>query len=162
MCRVMLGLLLLGAAPALGSAQSYGEHHGQGYAYFAPGASSPGGSGTIQMGGGGEGLVYKGVGLGGELGYLVPWQSFTHGLGVVSFDGSYHFNRSQKLVPFVSCGYTLFFRSGAVNGINFGGGVNYWFRERVGLRLEFRDQVGIELEGPSSHFYGLRVGLSFR
>ena len=40
--------------------------------------------------------------------------------------------------------------------------MNYWFRERVGLRLEFRDQVGIELEGPSSHFYGLRVGLSFR
>ena len=53
-------------------------------------------------------------------------------------------------------------RSGAINGVNFGGGVNYWFRERVGLRLEFRDQVGIELEGPSSHFYGLRVGLSFR
>jgi hypothetical protein len=62
-------------------------------------------------------------------------------------------------VPFASSGYTLLFRSGAVNGVNFGCRVDYWLRERLGLRLEFRDQVGIELEG---HFYGLRIGLSFR
>src|SRR5438067_1141473 len=160
MWRLIFGLVSLASAPALGFA--YQEHSAQGYAYFSPGASSPGNTGTMQVGGGGEGLVYKGFGLGGELGYVAPWSSFSRGLGVLSADGLYDFNRSEKLVPFVRSGYTLFFRSGAVNGINFGGGVNYWFRERVGLRLEVRDQVAIELDGPSSHFYGFRIGLSFR
>jgi hypothetical protein len=106
--------------------------------------------------------VYKGLGVGGELGYVTPWHAFSNGLGVLSADGSYHFNRSEKVVPFVSSGYTLLFRSGSINGVNFGGGVNYWFRERVGLRLEFRDQVGLSGGGSTTHFYGFRVGMSFR
>jgi hypothetical protein len=47
----------------------------------------------------------------------------------------------QKLVPFVTGGYTLFFRSRTANGFNFGSGVNYWFREHPGLGLEFRDNL---------------------
>jgi hypothetical protein len=57
-------------------------------------------------------------------------------------------------------GYTLFFRSGTANGFNFGGGVNYWFREHLGLRLEFRDNVSTTWD--TEHYLGFRVGLAFR
>ncbi len=65
-------------------------------------------------------------------------------------------------MPFVTSGYTPMFRSGTTNGFNFGGGVNYWFREWTRLRLEFRDHVSINLGDTTGHFYEFRVGLSFR
>jgi len=164
MRRLILGLFIASWIPAVAWAQATAEHKGQGYVFFAPGAVSPGGSASAHFGGGGEALVYKGLGVGGEIGYLTPWQSFSSGLGVLSADGSYHFlprKRDAKVVPFVTGGYTLFFRSGSGNLFNFGGGINYWFRQRVGLRLEFRDHVW-----PSSyqteHYWGFRIGLAFR
>jgi hypothetical protein len=84
-------------------------------------------------------------------------------MGTLSPDVSYHFrprSGEQKLVPFVTGGYTLFFRSGTANGFNFGGGVNYWFREHLGLRLEFRDNVSTT--DATVHWLGFRVGLAFR
>ena len=33
------------------------------------------------------------------------------------------------------------FNSLAYRGLNFGSGVNYWLKDRVGLRFEFRDNV---------------------
>lgn len=158
-----LAFLFLAFVPAMTFAQSIDEHKGQGYVFFAPGATSPGGTGTAHIGGGGEGLVYKGLGVGAELGYLAPWQSFGNGLGVLSLDGSYHFlpHRGEgKVVPFVTSGYTLFFRSGTANGVNFGGGVNYWFRDHLGLRLEFRDNVWTTY--GTAHHVGFRIGLAFR
>ena len=149
-------------APLAALAQESGEHRGLGYAYFAPGASSPGGTGTFQTGAGGEGLVYKGLGVGGELGYVAPWRSARDGLGVASANGSYHFSRRKKLDPFVTGGYTLFFRSGHANLFNVGGGVDYWFRERLGLRLEIRDQVWPSQYGTTGHFWGVRIGIAFR
>jgi hypothetical protein len=85
------------------------------------------------------------------------------GLGVFSLNGGYHFrgaSRSGKTVPFLTVGYAGFFRRGYANGLNYGGGVNYWFKERVGLRLEFRDHVFIE--SGSTHFLNARIGLVFR
>ena len=162
MNRMIFGLILVVLTPALAAAQSYSDPKGQAYVYVSPGATSPGGTGTVQLGGGAEGLIFKGAGVGGELGYVTPWKDFSRGLGVLSVDGSYHFNRSAKVVPFVESGYTLFFRSGIANGINVGGGVNYWLRDHIGLRLEFRDQMAINLGDVTSHYYGFRVGLSFR
>ncbi len=132
--------------------------------YFAPGATSPGGTGTLHIGGGGEGLVAKGLGLGGDLGYGAPWRSFGDGIGTLSPNVSYHFlsrNREAKAEPFVTGGYTLFFRSGTANGFNFGGGVNWWFKEGVGLRFEVRDNVMVA-NGDTGHFIGFRIGLAFR
>ena len=166
MRRLIVGVLLLALVPGLGSAQTADQHKGHGYAFFAPGVATGGGAttSTMHFGGGGEGLVYKGLGVGGEIGYGTPWQSFSSGLGVFSANGSYHFlprQRDAKVVPFVTGGYTLFFRSGAANLFNFGGGINYWFREGVGLRLEFRDHVWPSSD-QTGHYWGFRIGLAFR
>jgi hypothetical protein len=144
-------------------AQASDEHKGQGDVFFAPGTTSPEAIGTMHIGGGGEALVCKGLGLGGEVGYLAPWRSMGDGIGTFSPDVSYHFrprDGERKLVPFITGGYTLFFRSGTANGFNFGGGVNYWFREHLGLRLEFRDNVSTTY--ATEHSLGFRVGLAFR
>jgi len=136
------------------------EHNGQGYAFFGPGALTGDGytTGMAHIGGGGEILVYKGVGVGAEVGYFTPWRDFRNGIGIVSVDGSYHFNRTRKLSPFVTAGYSWGIRNGHVDLFNFGGGIHYWFHDRVGLRLEFRDH----LYKDSDHFLSGRIGLSFR
>lgn len=133
-----------------------------GYIFAAPGGTSGGGGGTLHIGGGGDGVFSNGVGIGAEVGYIAPFEYFGDGLGTFSINGSYHMKsgKSEKLVPFVTGGYTGFFRSGYANGVNFGGGVNYWFKPRVGLRVEFRDNVFLQ-EG-SAHFLNVRVGLTFR
>lgn len=140
------------------------ERRGWGYGFFSLGGESNRGGTTdmLHLGAGGEGLVYKGVGVGVELGYLTPLRAFRSGFGVLSTNGSYHFVRPQsKWAPFVTGGYSLGFREDTVNLVNFGGGVNYWMRDRVGLRLEFRDHV-LSTEGYTSHFWGFRFGVTFR
>jgi hypothetical protein len=148
----LLPLTLLG--------QGKGEHSGLGYLFFAPGAISCDRAGTLHIGGGGEAFFYKGLGFGAEVGYLAPWKTLGDGIGVLSLDGVYQFKPAKKTVPFVLGGYSLAFRSSTANAINFGAGVNYWFHDKVGLRLEFRDHVPIY--ESNCHFLGFRIGLSFR
>ncbi|MDX2042392.1 MAG: hypothetical protein SF097_14310 [Acidobacteriota bacterium] len=147
------------------SAKSGSERRGYGYVFAAPGvvASEYGSSATWQFGVGGEGLLKGGFGVGGEIGGLAPAQSFSEGFGVFSAGANYHFlkaSKSGKVAPFVNGGYTMFFRNGVTNGGHFGGGANYWFKERVGLRFEVRDQV-VSAFG-NTHFVGFRFGLTFR
>ncbi|HUQ93624.1 MAG TPA: hypothetical protein VM120_18225 [Bryobacteraceae bacterium] len=81
--------------------------------------------------------------------------------GVLNVNGGYHFTTSRqdtKWDPFVTAGYTLFVRSGAVNGYNYGGGFVYWFKPHAGLRAEFRDQRFPQ----GSAFPEFRLGFSFR
>jgi hypothetical protein len=157
-------MFVMTLVPSIGTAQSENEKRGQGYVFVAPGAiSSSGTTATLHFGVGGEGLVHKGLGIGGEIGYLGSARGLQEGVGLFSANGSYHFKNAGaygKLVPFVTGGYSLIFRGGKTNGVNFGGGVNYWFREGVGLRLEFRDQVFTQ--GETTHYYGFRIGLVFR
>jgi hypothetical protein len=136
-----------------------------GYVFFAPGAASCGGCNnmTLHLGGGAEGILGKGVGLGAELGFLAPRESFGDGLGVFSPNGYYHFpgkSKDRKLDPFVTGGYTLLFRNGHASLWNFGGGVNYWFGGKLGLKLEMRDHVWSD--GGTTHYWGIRIGLAFR
>jgi hypothetical protein len=151
------------AGPA--GAQTERDYSGQGYAFFAPGVTSPDGSGFVHYGAGAEGFVYKGVSAGAEVGYAHPWRGFREGLGVFSADGGYFFRNarsaSAKFVPFVNGGYTLLFRSGSESGFNVGGGVISWFSERVGLRLEVRDHAFSD-GGRLAHLVGFRIGLAFR
>lgn len=136
---------------------------GYGYLFGAPGGSNEGGGATIHIGGGGEAVAKNGAGIGAELAYLAPFESMGDGLGTFSINGSYHFLKSSqggKVVPFVTGGYTGFFRGGYANGVNFGAGVNYWFKPRVGLRFEFRDNLW--LQDDAVHFLNFRVGLTFR
>lgn len=152
-------------APSAQPAKSKSDHRGYGYVFAAPGVSANeyGSTATMQFGVGGEGLIKGGFGVGGEIGGLAPVQSFSEGFGVFSAGANYHFlnaSKSGKVVPFVNGGYTMFFRNGVANGGHFGGGVNYWFKERVGLRFEVRDQVVYEF--GNTHFVGFRFGLTFR
>lgn len=140
---------------------------GQGYAFVAPGGRSTDDA-TLHFGGGGE-YIFKGGGsVGAELGYLGPIERLDVGFGVFSANGGYHFkkaSRSGKTVPFVTAGFTGIFNThGGDGGFNFGGGVSHWFKDRVGLRLEFRDNVfGYGFSGNDYvHYVNARVGLTFR
>lgn len=158
--RKMLGcgllILLVCASARFATAQ---EHSGEGYLFFAPGViTSPGNStGSLHLGGGGEGFLHKGIAAAAELGYLAPWDDFDGGIGILSLDGQYHFNRGQKVVPFVTAGYSLAFRSGHANLFNYGVGANIWMRANKGLRLEFRDHVD-----TNNHYIDFRIGYAFR
>ena len=129
------------------------------------------GSGTGQpsmehVGGGGEVLLFRGLGVGGELGAMGrPGDE----VGLYSLDLSYHFFRARgksKLVPFIEGGYTGAFGnrgSPYPNILNFGGGVHYWVFKHVGLRLEFRDYVALPaFFAGTGQYWGFRVGLALR
>lgn len=159
---IAFSLLLI---PLGGKAQESQPPRGTANAFFGAGGAFANGSraGVLQFGAGGEGRIYKGLGAGAEIGYLHPTESFTSGFGLLSTNGTYHFwtgRSSQKLVPFVTAGYSLAFRDGRANLANFGGGVDYWFREHAALRLEVRDHVWPEQCGcPTTHFLMFRVGV---
>ena len=165
--KICLSLLIsafgLQAALAQDSGQTDAKRV-QGYVFVAPSIFVDGISRTrsaLHTGAGGEFLVYKGLGVGTEIGYFTPWSDWSSGLAIWSLDGSYHFTRNRRLSPFVTGGYSLGFRSRTANLINFGGGVNYWFRSGSGIRLEFRDNVNTEYF-RNLHYISFRIGYSFR
>jgi hypothetical protein len=132
-------------APLLASAQNAGhQYYGQAYLLLGVGASSPA---SFQLGGGGELLVIKGLGLGGELEH--SWQSTGVPMWIGSTNVSYHYGptpKSAKVEAFVTGGYTFLYVAGAdlphANGGNFGGGLNIWATKHAALRLELRDFIG--------------------
>jgi hypothetical protein len=159
-----IGIVLSG--PASVNAQSTGHDgktgsSGQGYVFFAPGALVVNGSslGMAHIGGGGEAVLKNGIGIGAEAGYVGAWKGFSHGVTLISFNGSYHFNRNRQMSPFVTGGYTLGIASGELGNLfNIGGGLHYWFRERMGIRLEFRDHI----DGFGDQCMEGRIGFAFR
>lgn len=141
------------------------EKRGAGYVFVAPGAAvtSAAAAGILHFGVGGQGLLYKGLGIGGEIGYMSPAAGLSEGVGLLSVNALYQFGRAgagRKAVPFVTAGYSLAFRGGSVNGLNLGGGLNYWFRDRKALLIEIRDYVSPAELGV--HLLTCRIGLSFR
>jgi hypothetical protein len=92
---------------------------------------------------------------------MTPWESFADGIGVFSANRSYHVlprAGGRSVHPFVTGGYTMFFRDGTLNLWNIGGGVQYWFSDRIALRVEFRDHV--DAERVTAQYWGVRGGLS--
>jgi hypothetical protein len=136
---------------------------GCGYAFFAPGAAIGQGASTSLMhfGAGAEGNLYKGLGLAAEIGYLTPFRDMGLGVGVFSVDGFYRFSKSgSRAEPFVVGGYSLLFRNGVGNGINLGGGIDYWFMKKLGVRVEFRDYFNPNY--LNDHIIQGRIGVTFR
>ncbi len=146
------------------SAAAWGQHS-HGYFFFAPGALTVRGhsGSTIHLGGGGEAILGKGIGVSAELGALGPSRAFSQAIGAMSVNGAYHFvhERTARVDPFVTGGYSLFFREESANLFNFGGGANYWVGRRWGLKFEFRDHVQRE---PyfTGHYWGVRMGVVLR
>jgi hypothetical protein len=130
------------------------------YGFWGVGGLFGGGgsSAASQIGGGGEGTVYKGLGVSFDLGYLYPLREFGAGFGTLSPGVQYQFTPHRKTVPFVSGGYTLGFREGAMNMVHFGAGTTYWFNERIGLRIEARDHM--PTAGTGYHYFLVRVGIA--
>lgn len=158
--KVTFAFALLFLLPALSMAQSAETRRGWGYGFFGVGGATGNDSVIFQGGGGGEGIIYKGLGVGAEAGAFGNIGG--SGGGMVSANGSYHFQNSrspQKLVPFVTAGYTFLAPSDQTNLFNFGGGVNYWTGDHLGLRVEFRDHV---FPDGGNHLFNVRVGITFR
>lgn len=138
------------------------NYRGSAYAY-ASGGSCQHGYAVAGGGGGAEGFVWKGLSIGLEAGY----QSFINSYDYMelSVPIGYHFvNRKTpaKWDPFISTSLLGIGiqtdRSGFGAAGSLGGGVNYWFRKRIGLRLEFRSHVlaGNEITAQA------RAGIVFR
>jgi hypothetical protein len=168
--------VLLLVVPALASAQNTNhQYRGQGYVFFGLGTSMgyPFSYPAVrQLGFGGEGFLFKGLGLGAEVGYA--WWGGYDDAYVGSVDVSYHFRRGSPrrgADPFVLGGFTLYAPTshgerGTAAG-NFGGGVNLWVKEHAALRLEVRDHVNGNSGfgppfGPGNHYLSFRVGMTFR
>lgn len=110
---------------------------------------------------GGEGVFFKGLGAGADIGAAYPLRYPQGVVGQLNVSGYYHFTAGRKDTkwdPFVVAGYTMFFRSGVAHAAHYGGGVTYWMKERVGLRAEFRNH---QLRYDGAHFGEFRIGVSF-
>ncbi len=139
------------------------KHQSHGYWYVAPGGASAHGitETTVHFGGGGEYAFPKGAGAGLEVGAVGATSAFRDTvIGIASANGYYHLfpGRWGRLDPFGTVGYSLLFRSGTANAVNYGGGINYWFRPGLAARVEFRDHYAPD---PGTHWWGFRFGLSF-
>ncbi len=147
--------------PAVFAQESPKKETGQEYVFSGFGAANTE-DGVVHFGGGAEANLYKGLGIGVELGYLGPTEYLQDGVGVLSVDGQYTFGTGSpsRLRPFLMGGYSVAFRNGLANAVNFGGGVHYWFSRRAGLRLEFRDHLSPDLWNV--HVWQGRVGFDFR
>jgi len=164
MMKIRFAFLLL-LLSCMASAQ-----YTRGYFYVGPGGATSLGNtqSTYLIGGGAERLLVHGIGAGFELGGLLPAQAFTsNAAGIVSLNGYYHFLHDRALDPFATMGYSLLFRDYTANMFNFGGGVNYWFQDNLGLLLEFRDHVRhYDVAGPANsvavNYWNFRIGLTFR
>jgi hypothetical protein len=147
-CRSGLLLMLLAVTPHSANAQ------GRSHVYVSLGA------GATQLDCGIDWLIMNGpIGIGAEVGL--------GNLIVLSLTGSYHpvaHGPTRKLDPFATVGFTTL---GDLNydarGLSVGGGVTYWPRKRVGLRLDGfsflprRDDIRFE----NWRYWGLRAGVAF-
>jgi hypothetical protein len=149
-------------------AQTAAISRGQSYVFIAPGfGNTVPGDGILHFGVGGEALVRHRIGIGAEIGAVGPWPigpSHQGGfadwvVGLGSANVSYHFlpEGDRKTEPFVTAGYSNFFRAGAYHGYNAGAGMNFWFKPKVATRFEVRYQNSFYREAIS-----FRLGLTFR
>ena len=161
MRKLFVIILLLTSTSAVAFGQSKDERRGWGYVYAGVAGVSDSNSGaSFTAGGGGERLLYRGLGLGGDIGYLSYPGRIDNGIGIGSANLSYHFTRTGKVAPFVTGGPSVGFTGGgSAGGGNFGGGIQYWPKDHVGLRFELRDHI---FSSDSPHFFTFRIGVAFR
>lgn len=143
------------------------------YVFAAPGAVTASGVSTAVLHGGVgfEIRLPAGLAAGAEAGVLSDVER-RGALAIASVNGYYHFihDRTRNLDPFATAGYTGLFIDGAINGFNFGTGVNWWFARHAGLKLEFRDhRINAGISFISNHGFSetvqlpeFRVGIAFR
>ena len=121
---------------------------------------------VVAWGGGVEWQFYKRVAIAADVGAMHLIEEPYYPGGLLAVNGAYHFGESQqRWVPFLAAGYS--FGLDAQRGFDGAVGVNYWFRQRAGLRLELRaTSLKYDIESPnwpdpSEWMIGFRAGLNF-
>jgi hypothetical protein len=135
------------------------------YLFVAPGAVSGGSQiqRTYQLGGGMERLLNTHFGVGAELSSILPPDHIQKNTrGVFGLDAILPFTDERPFMPFATAGYAFLFHGLTANLVTYGGGIQYWYQENRGLRLEVRDQVWANGPTGALHYWGIRVGLTFR
>ena len=113
------------------------RYNGSGYTYFNIGACQHGYR-LLGGGGGGDGFLWRGLTVGADGGY----HQFSDGwgFGLLTLNVGYHFvdrKKPKKVDPFVNLsllGGAVGSQGGFGGGGYLGGGLNYWFKERIGDR----------------------------
>lgn len=100
------------------------------------------------------------AGLALELGISYPTEFTGKPSGVLSFNAPKRFFTNERVQPFITGGYSLYFGEVAKSRWNYGGGVLIWVRDTWGLRLEARDHVPIT-SPTRAHSWQFRAGLTF-
>jgi hypothetical protein len=161
---VVFWLLAFCLVACLSAAAAEGSNsNAQGYVFVAPAAFTVAGhtASFLQFGAGGEAFVAKNLAFAAEVGAAAPTRGFGDLVGVFSTNAAYHFrNNDHKVVPFVTGGYSMLFRSGTKSGANLGVGFTWWIKEHHGLRVEVRDNVFPD--STTGNLVGVRLGWSFR
>jgi hypothetical protein len=156
-------VLSLALIPALSFAQTEERGSVQIYSVTGVGRAS-GDNAQLQIGGGVDALIHKGIGVGVEFVRNKERENLELGFNIFSANGSFHLlggGASDKFDPFATGGYSRLLGPGVgVNALNFGGGFNYWLTNKVGMRFEFRDHV-FSAGNTTSNLYGLRGGVAF-
>jgi hypothetical protein len=136
-----------------------------GYGIFGPTVLS-GGSEYLVSGttaGGAEFLINGRVGLGVEAGFIGTPMS---GWPVLSATGVWHLTSNRRggptVSPFVAGGISSIDSERSPNrSWNVGAGVDVWMRERIGLRIDYRDHFTPQADF-TPRYSMLRVGVVFR
>ena len=163
MKRMILAMTLFSipAWPQAEPAEKTFKYNGNGYTFFSAGACQHGYT-NVGVGGGAEGFIWRGLVIGGEIGYYRFPADRNAGYGVATLNPGYHFvNRKKpaKWDPYVNATVLGlgFAPGGLVPAGHLGGGVNYWFKEKIGL------QTGVQFQAICCEALALfRVGLTFR
>ncbi|MEZ5284536.1 MAG: hypothetical protein R2712_06970 [Vicinamibacterales bacterium] len=118
--------------------------------------------GATLAGGGIEWAGAARLGLLAE-GAIIVADAYPNAVGVANLLYRFRDRRDgARLVPFVTGGYA---RYGNMNGFNGGAGLNVWFGDRVGLRLEGRvsrfTKVWVFSPTEHSQLYEMRLGVVF-
>jgi len=155
-CVTAMVLLLAGSAAAQTTAEGSVTFGAGGYSNgFTSGR-------VLQFGGGGEAVVNRRVGIGGDVlltgGGGDAWVEWTS-------KAEYRFIQAgaARVTPFVSGGYTLLgalTERGGFNGANVGGGILYSLG-REAIRIEARDVV-FNTGFRNTQYVTVRISLTFR
>ncbi|HYO84222.1 MAG TPA: hypothetical protein VES20_22650 [Bryobacteraceae bacterium] len=111
---------------------------------------------------GGQARIGRGWTAGAEVGVISAVDNeYGRTTGLLSAGPEFHLPTGGRFDPFLTGGGSKLGVGGDGWMWFYGGGLNYWFRQRLGIRVEFRDHVW-PTEGSSVRFTGVRAGLTFR
>ena len=132
----------------------------QGHAYFGLDNPPHGSFRFNSVGTGADIFVYKDLAVSPSIGYLYSREDSQRGVAIFTANGSYHFLRGKsRFEPFVIAGYGAIADLGhGLSLFNYGGGGQYWFRKRLGVRVEVLNFQHSQYRELTS----VRFGIAFR